>query len=231
MKVIKPCYEILRIAPKDDLKLIERAARTCYKSEEKMSESSGEVLIQKLIESGHEAMLEHSQMSVLFTVDRGVSHEMVRHRIASVAQESTRYCNYSKDKFGNEITVIEPVFYKDISEEEKEIIRRIFNGEQDLERGFEVTDLHRRYANWYTDCQLAEAGYFKLIKLGATPEEARAVLPNSLKTEVVVTTNFREWRHIFQLRADRHAHPQMVEIMTPLLASVRHSVPIIFDDI
>ena len=228
MRVIKPCYEILHLDP-EDIHRIERAARTCYKSEGKMAEGTAEELIALLIKSGHEAMLEHSQMSVIFTVDRGVSHEMVRHRLCSFAQESTRYCNYSFDRFGNEITFIEPSFYKDIPEEEKDVIRRIFEGEQDVERSFEVTDLHKRYANWYTDCQLAEAGYFKLIQLGASPQEARSVLPNSLKTDIVVTANYREWRTIFKLRAVKGAHPDMINVMRPLLEEVKTKVPVIFD--
>ena len=231
MKVIKPGYEMLRFNPQEDIWLIERAARNCYKSEDRIGEKSAEGLIRRLVESGHEAMLEHSQMSVLFTVDRGVSHEMVRHRLCSFAQESTRYCNYSKDKFGNEITVIEPVFYKDIPEEEKTVIREVFDNERKEPYDFEVTDLHRRYANWYTSCTVAESGYFNLLKLGATPQEARAVLPNSLKTEIVVTANLREWRKIFQLRTAKDAHPQIVEVMTPLLEEVRRSIPFMFNDI
>ena len=234
MKIIPASYEIIGFNPGDNMYRIERAARTCYKSEDKMDETSSERIIPKLIESGHEAMLEHSQLTVIFTVDRGVSHELVRHRIASFAQESTRYCNYSKDKFGNEITVIDPVFYKDIPENEKEEIRAIFNGEKEGTSGFEVTDLHKRYANWYTDCQLAEAGYFKLLKLGATPQEARAVLPNSLKTEIVVTANLREWRHILKLRAigvTGAPHPQMAEVMIPLLGTLKAELPLIFGDL
>lgn len=230
MKTIKASYQILHLDP-EDIHRIERAARTCYKSESKIGAGSAEELITLLIKSGHEAMLEHSQMSVIFTVDRGVSHELVRHRLCSFAQESTRYCNYSFDRFGNEITVIEPSFYKDIPEEEKMVIRRIFNGEQDVPRNFEITDLHKRYANWYTDCQVAESGYFKLLELGASAQEARSVLPNSLKTDIVVTANYREWRTIFKLRAAKGAHPDMREIMRLLLADVKANIPIIFDDI
>lgn len=230
MRVIKPCYEIQHLDP-EDIHRIERAARTCYKSESKIAAGSAEELIALLIKSGHEAMLEHSQMTVIFTVDRGVSHELVRHRLCSFAQESTRYCNYAFDRFGNEITVVEPSFYKDIPEEEKDVIRRMFNGEQDVERTFEVTALHKRYANWYTDCQLAESGYFKLIELGASAQEARAVLPNSLKTDIVVTANYREWRTIFKLRAAIGAHPDMINVMKPLLEEVKAKVPVIFDDL
>jgi len=230
MKVIKPSYEIMHLDP-EDIYRIERAARTCYKSEGKIKAGTAEELITLLIKSGHEAMLEHSQMSVIFTVDRGVSHELVRHRLASFAQESTRYCNYSFDRFGNEITVIEPSFYKDIPEEEKAEIRAIFNGEKQERAGFEITDIHKRYANWYTSCQLAESNYFKLLQLGASAQEARSVLPNSLKTDIVVTANYREWRTIFKLRAAKGAHPDMLNIMQLLLADVKANVPVIFDDI
>lgn len=232
MKVINSGYEIVVFNPEEDVKCIERAARLCYKSEAAIKDGSAEQIIKLLISKGHEAMLEHSRLSVIFTVDRGVSHEMVRHRICSFAQESTRYCNYSQDKFGNEITVIEPVFYKDIPEERKQTIRDLMNGKiKDIPADFGITDLDKRYANWYTDCEMAESGYFKLLELGAAPQDARSVLPNSLKTEIMVTTNYREWRQIFRLRTAPDAHPQIREVMQALLDYVKTKVPVIFDDI
>lgn len=208
MKVIPASYEILTpISEKGiyELKEIERIARTCYKSENFISEddSSARNLIRALIKSGHEAMIEHGSISVKFTVDRGVSHEIVRHRIASFAQESTRYCNYSKDKFGNELTFIRPFFFEN-------------SARMDL---------------WKNAMQRCEDIYFDLLKTGAKPEEARSVLPNSLKTEIVMTANYREWRHFLLLRADEKAHPQMREVALPLLKELHDRIPMIFDDI
>ena len=165
---------------------------------------SAKKLVKRLIKSGHEAMLEHSSLSVRFVVDRGVSHEIVRHRLFSFAQESTRYCNYSKDKFGKELTFIKPCFWH--------------------------TD-DKRYVWWSQLCDQAEAHYFALLLQGATPQEARTVLPNSLKTELIVTGNYREWRHFFKLRTEEAAHPQMREIAVPLLKELKSKIPIIFDDI
>ena len=211
MKIIKPGYKILTpINGLKELRMIEYIGRTCYKSEDKISPDgeSAKKFVKMLIDRGHEAMLEHGHISVKFIVDRGVSHEIVRHRMASYAQESTRYCNYSKDKFGNEITFIEPCFWQD-SEFERENL----------------------YAEWYGLCQEAEDSYFELIKYGATPQQARAVLPNSLKTEVVMTANYREWRHFFKLRCDPAAHPQMREVAIPLLQELNKEIPVIFEDL
>lgn len=186
------------------LKKIERIGRTCYKSEDKITDTSAVNFVKMLIERGHEAMIEHIHISVRIICDRGVSHEIVRHRIASYAQESTRYCNYSKDKFGNEITVIEPNFWED-KPECKQI--------------------------WEQAMRQSEEAYLKLIELGASPQEARSVLPNSLKTEIVVTMNLREWRHFFKLRTDKSAHPQIREIAIPLLQAFKEKIPVVFDNI
>lgn len=213
MKIIKPYYEIMiPINRKEILKTLETAGRTCYKSEDKITEDSASKFVKTLIKSGHEAMIEHYNMTIKFVCDRGVSHEIVRHRVASYAQESTRYCNYSKDKFGNEITVIKPFF---------------FNNEQ--EDGIGYTDM--RYFYWKESCEWAEEYYFKLLELGATPQEARSVLPNSLKTEIVVTMNLRELRHFLRLRTAKAAHPQMREITIPLLNELREELPEVFGDI
>ena len=188
-----------------ELKELERIARTCYKSENHISDddTSARNIVRALINSGHEAMIEHGSVSVRFTVDRGVSHEIVRHRMASFAQESTRYCNYSNDKFGNELTFIRPYFFEDSA----------------------------RFSIWLDAMANAERAYFDLLKTGAKPEEARSVLPNSLKTELIMTANYREWRHFFSLRADSKAHPQMREVAIPLLRDMAKQLPIIFDDI
>lgn len=209
MQIIDPRYEILTPISEggmDELKMIEKIARVCYKSESHITEDgeSAKKLITALIRSGHEAMLEHGIISVKFTVDRGVSHEIVRHRMASFAQESTRYCNYSGDKFGNELTFIKPSF-------------------------FDGPDRMGAYNRWLKSMEAAEKNYMKLMSLGAKPEEARSVLPNSLKTEIVVTANYREWRHIFALRTSHRAHPQIREVMIPLMLELRDRIPVIFD--
>lgn len=243
MNIVKAGYEIIKPdihdeqAVKDIYRTLERIGRVCYKSENQITDETSEKFIQRLIANRHEAMLEHGVMTVIFTVDRGVSHELVRHRMASFAQESTRYCNYSKDKFGNEITVIEPVFFQDISEQTKATVREVMDGEpigrsEMFEEG--ITSNIQQYANWYSACRKAEKNYFRMLENGATPEQARDVLPTSLKTNIVITTNFREWRHIFDLRAagiTGKPHPQMKEIMVPLLMECASKMPALFGDI
>lgn len=189
------------------LEKIEKVARTCYKSEEKIQEGSAAKMVASLIKSGHEAMLEHASVTVKFVVDRGISHELVRHRLASFAQESTRYCNYSKDDFGSEITFIIPEYLDYKSAE---------------------------WNTWKETMKACEDSYFKLLDIGLTPQEARAVLPNSTKTEVVMTANLREWRHFFKLRAlgtTGKPHPQMLEVTVPLLEDFKQMIPVVFDDL
>ena len=233
MKIVKASYEILTPISEggiEELQRIERAARTCYKSEDKITPdgSSAEKLVKSLIKRGHEAMLEHSQLSVKFICDRGVSHELVRHRLASYAQESSRGCNYSQDKFGDEITVIEPCFYDMIPKETKEFLIQFLDGK--ITPFSEISEDMKRYARWYDACRTAENEYFRMLEFGATTEEARNILPNSLKTEIVMTANYREWRKVFQLRCATDAHPQMREIMVPLCLELQEKLPIIFDD-
>lgn len=206
MKIVKPSYKILtKTSELTMYKDLEAVARTCYKSESHIKDdgSSAKSLIQALIRGGHFAMLDHEFIKVRFICDRGIGHELVRHRHCAFAQESTRYCNYSKDKFGNEITVIEPYFFKDSA----------------------------RYSIWKDACESAEKAYFELLETGASPQEARSVLPNSLKTEIVVTADITEWRHIFEQRTAEAAHPQMRELMLPLLADLNKRYPVFFGDI
>lgn len=233
MKIILPSYEILTdISPFGicELEQIERAARICYKSEDKYQDQaeSAKKLIKKLIANGHEAMLEHSTLSVKFICDRGVSHELVRHRLASFAQESTRYCNYMQDKFGNELTFIDPCFFS-ISDVAKANVMNASPEELHIDPYF--TDDMKAYRCWVDACKEAEIDYLSMLVYGCSPQEARAVLPNSLKTEVVITANYREWRHILKLRTDKAAHPQMRELMVPLLKDLYERIPVIFDDI
>ena len=205
MKVIKPSFEILTSIDRTAiLKQIERVARTCYKSEDAITEKSAPKMVGALIKRQHLAMIEHFSISVKFICDRGVSHEIVRHRVASYAQESTRYCNYSSGKHGNEITVIEPLFFEPNTPE---------------------------YAAWYAACEFSEKVYMDLLMMGKTPQEARSVLPNSLKTEIVVTMNLREWIHFFNLRAlgtTGAPHPQMKESALPVLKAFADKLPEVF---
>lgn len=209
MKIVNAGYEILTKLSEngiEELQHIEKIGRVCYKSEDKITEDgeSARKFVKMIIDRGHEAMIEHSSLSVKFIVDRGVSHELVRHRIASFAQESTRYCNYSKDKFDNGVTFIRPFFFDEPS---------------------------RQYDFWKRAMEEAEYCYLHLLENGATPQEARSVLPNSTKTEITITANYREWRNFFKLRTAKAAHPQMREVTIPLLAELKEKLPIIFDDI
>lgn len=183
---------------------IERYARICYKSEDRMTEDYNDKFLSSIISRGHESVIEHEKVTVMFIVDRGITHEIVRHRIGSYSQESTRYCNYSHDKFGNEITVIKPYYLEDNEE---------------------------AYTEWYKACEASEKGYFAMLEKGCSPQEARAVLPTCLKTEIAVTYNLREWRHFFELRCAAAAHPQMREVTIPLLLLFKERLPILFNDI
>lgn len=200
MKIIKPSFIIEDDIDGDKiLRNLERYGRTCYKSEEKMTPDSAKNFIRAIIKSGHESVIEHEKVTVRIICDRGVTHEMVRHRIASYSQESTRYCNYKSKG----MKVIDPFFFKGHDE---------------------------KYKVWQEAMDSCEESYNKLIEMGAMPQEARSVLPNSLKTEIVVTYNLREWRHFFKLRCSPKAHPQIREIAVPILKEFKEKIPVIFDD-
>lgn len=207
MKVVSQSYEILTDLSdpiSSILKPIEVAGRTCYKSEDKITDDSCIKFCKMLIDRNHTAMLEHSQLSVRFITNRAIANEIVRHRIASYAQVSTRYCNYSKDKFGSEITVIEPA---------------------------NITNDSQNYSIWWSSCKNAEDSYMAMLSNDVKPEIARDVLPLSLATELVVTANIREWRNILQLRTSKFAHPQIVSLMKSLLSELKLKIPVLFDDI
>lgn len=205
MKIIEPYFEIMdELDGRKMLQKIEKIGRVCYKSEDLITEDSAEKFVGNILKRGHESVIEHEKISVKMVCDRGVTHEIVRHRVASYSQESTRYCNYQKDKFGNELTFIKPVFWSEDSEE---------------------------YAVWKNMMQQCEDQYMKLIDLGASPQEARSILPNSLKTEIVVTMNLREWRHFFRLRTAGAAHPQMREIACMVLEEFHRQIPVVFDEL
>lgn len=227
MKIIKPSVELLTtIDGQEVLKRIELAGRVCYKSEDKITDDSAEKFVRNIIKLGHESVLEHCSITLKFICDRAVANELVRHRIASYSQESSRYCNYSQDKFGNEITVIKPCFFEDINE--TKVITNITNPIEDKST-LNIQELGYRY--WYVSCRTAELNYFNMLDLGFTPEEARDVLPLSLKTELVMTANLREWRHFFKLRCAKAAHPQMREVAIKALEIMKNVIPIVFDDI
>lgn len=205
MRIIQPSFKYNDYYDGEDLlRKIEKAGRVCYKSEEKISDGSSKEFVRMIIKSGHESVLEHEKITVTIICDRGISHEIVRHRIASYSQESTRYCNYSSDKFDKQLTFIKPCFWDESS---------------------------NNYLIWKSEMENIEKIYNQLIDSGASPQEARTVLPNSLKTEIVVTMNIREWRHFFTLRCSAAAHPQMREIACRMLESFHITFPVLFDDI
>lgn len=199
MKVINPYVEIeADELSRKKLQKIEKAARTCYKSEYQDDPK----FIERIIKRGHESVLEHEKITVRIVCDRGVTHEIVRHRVGAYSQESTRYCNYSQGKFGGELTFIRP---------------------------FGLNE--HTYNDWKEAVDSAEYYYLNMLRQGSTPEWSRDVLPNSLKTEIVVTYNMREWRHFFRLRADKAAHPQIRQIAIPLLLTFKQVLPELFYDI
>jgi len=234
MKIIKPSFIFEEeINGEEILKRIERYGRTCYKSEDKATPESAEAFIGAILKSGHESVIEHEKITVRVICDRGVTHEIVRHRIASYSQESTRYCNYAKGKFGSEITVIEPFFFeRDASRKEIEIPASWRNSSgMPVISKYAVAELNE-FDVWAMSMLFDEWAYNTLIdKFGRTPQEARDVLGNSLKTEIVITYNLREWRHFFKLRTSIKAHPQMREITIPMLEEFKKKLPVIFDDI
>lgn len=203
MKLIEPYFIIespfLRHDVEAMLRLIESAGRTCYKSEGKTTCDSAPAFVNKLANIfKHESIIEHCSVTVRFICDRGISHELVRHRLAAFSQESTRYCNYGK---ADEITIIRQPWWEEGTPE---------------------------FANWYNACLVCETAYLDLLARGASPQQARSVLPNSLKTEIVMTCNLREWRHVFRLRNSSKAHPQMQQLMKPLAEHFHSVMPELF---
>lgn len=205
MKVIEPCVFLEQEIDTDSImRHIEKAGRVCYKSESNIAENSAEKFIKSILKRGHESVIEHVSITFRVVCDRGVTHEIIRHRIASYSQESTRYCNYSQDKFGNELTFIRPCFWDEDSE---------------------------NYELWKTSMLDIEKNYFKLIDRGVTPQQARSILPNSLKTEIYITMNLREWRHFLKLRTSKAAHPQMRQVAIMIFDIFKEKLPVLFDDI
>ena len=201
MKIIEQSWEWLQ-QPVKPLEIIERAGRTCYKSEKRITSGSAEKFVQMILEMGHETVLEHASASVRFITNRGVTHELVRHRLASFSQESTRYV-----KYGDEIECIKPVWWDDVnySKARKQI--------------------------WIDAMESAEKAYHAALKAGDKPEQAREMLPHATKVEIVVTANFREWRHIFELRGSVKAHPQMRALIQDCLHGFAVEIPVVFADL
>ncbi len=205
LKIIEPSVELAQVLDAAEImKHIERAGRVCYKSESNISDESAEKFIANIIKSGHESVIEHVSITFKIICDRGVTHELVRHRLASYSQESTRYCDYSGDKFGGELTFIKPCFWNDNDE---------------------------NFLLWRQTMATIEKNYLEMRQKGARPEQARSILPNSLKTEIFMTANLREWRHFLKLRTSKRAHPQMREIALKIYEILNESLPVIFSDI
>lgn len=201
MNIIEPYHLIETIFSREGVyRDLEKWGRTAYKSEDSITYESAQKFLRNIIRRGHESVLEHVSITVRFICDRGVTHEIVRHRLVAYTQESTRYCDYQKKG----VTFIEPPFWQ--------------HGTM-------------QYQRWYIAMENAERAYVQLMENGATPQEARSVLPNSLKTEIVATANIREWRHILRLRTASNAHPQMRQLMIPLLEDLRAILPVLFEDV
>ena len=205
MKIIEPGVELAQdLNAAEIMRHIERAGRVCYKSESNISDTSAEKFIANIIKSGHESVIEHVSITFKIICDRGITHEIVRHRLASYSQESSRYCDYSGDKFGGELTFIKPCYWNDDDE---------------------------NYLLWRQTMETIEQNYLTMRKNGARPEQARAILPNSLKTEIFMTANLREWRHFLKLRTSKRAHPQMRQIALKIFEILNSNLPVIFSDI
>ena len=205
MKIVDASVELVtEFDTEKIMKHIERAGRVCYKSESRISDTSAEKFIANIIKSGHESVIEHVSLTFKIICDRGITHEIVRHRLASYSQESSRYCDYSNDKFDGELTFIKPCFW---------------------------TEDDENFQLWKQTMAYLEERYLNMRKSGIRPEQARSILPNSLKTEIFMTANLREWRHFLKLRTSNRAHPQMREIALKIYKILNEKLPILFSDI
>lgn len=203
MIIEKPSITVQQYNPKQVLKNIEKACRTCYRSEDKITEESYKTLLKNCITRGHESVLEHEKITVTLRCDIGVYKDLTRHRIASFSIESTRYCNYNKDKFDNQLHLIEPC---------------------NIEPG-------QIYAFWMNEMQNIEHTYQEMSRRGCTPDQMRMILPHSTAATVTMTANIREWKHILELRCTKHAHPSVQQIMIPLLLYFKETMPEIFGNV
>lgn len=206
MRIIDPSHSWIQLPTRGTVySMIAAAMRNCYRAELNAMPATDEEMVEKAIKRGHLSVIEFATASVNIICDRGVSHELVRHRIAGFAQESTRYCNYSGEKFGRELTFIRPSWA----------------------HGPNIED-NPFYQDWLAHMFVCEKTYMNMLDHGASPQEARAVLPNSLATKIAVTANMREWGHIFKMRCDMPAHPDMRHSMNPILIDMVAAYPTIF---
>lgn len=203
MRIVKPWIQVEKIDGKRIMKRIERACRTCYRSEGKITEDSYKKLLKNCITRGHESVLEHEKVTVRIYNDLGSYKDLTRHRHASFSVESTRYCSYDKDKYGNEIAIMDVPYIED----------------------------KETYEIWKKTMQEIENGYIKMKELGATTDMCRELLPHSIAAEYTMTANIREWKHILSLRANNHVHPSIRQVMIPLLKYFKEQMPEIFDDV
>lgn len=204
MQIVEPYIQVEKVDGKKIMKNIERACRTCYRSEGKITEESYKTLLKNCITRGHESVLEHEKVTIRMYCDLGVYKDLTRHRIASFSIESTRYCNYGKDKFGNELKFIKPC-----NMEEKT----------------------KLYDNWKNTCEAIEKNYIEMSNDGALPDQLRMILPHSIAAEVTMTANIREWMHILSLRTSKHTHPSIRQLLIPLLLHFKEIMPEIFETI
>lgn len=204
MQIVDPYIQVEKVDGKKIMKNIERACRTCYRSEGKITEESYKTLLKNCITRGHESVLEHEKVTIRMYCDLGVYKDITRHRIASFSIESTRYCNYGKDKFGNELKFIKPC---------------------NIEEGTEL------YNNWKDTCELIEKNYIEMSNAGALPDQLRMILPHSIAAEVTMTANIREWKHILTLRTSNHTHPAIRQLFIPLLLHFKEIMPEIFEEV
>ncbi len=203
MRLVEPWIKVEKFDGVKIMKRIERACRTCYRSEDKISEDSYKNLLTNCLNRGHESVLEHEKITVRIYSDIGSYKDLTRHRFASFSVESTRYCSYNKDKYGNEIAIIDPVYIED-----KEV-----------------------YATWKNAMEEMEKSYMKMKELGATTDMCREILPHSTAAEYTMTANIREWKHILELRTTNHVHPAIRQILIPLLLLFKEQMPEIFGNI
>lgn len=204
MKIINPKIEVEQYDPVKIMKNLERACRTCYRSEGLITEDSYKKLLKNCINRGHESVLEHEKITVRMVCDIGVYKDLTRHRFGSFSIESTRYCNYGKDKFDNEIKFIKPCNIEESTEE---------------------------YTEWQWCLSQIEESYMKMTELGCTPDQMRMILPHSTAAEVTMTANIREWRHILDLRTKKMTHPAIRQLLIPLLLKFKYTMPELFDEI
>lgn len=203
MRLVEPWIKVENFNGVKIMKRIERACRTCYRSEDKISEESYKNLLTNCLNRGHESVLEHEKITVRIYSDIGTYKDLTRHRFASFSVESTRYCSYNKDKYGNEIAVVNPVYIED-----KEV-----------------------FETWKKAIEDMEKAYMKMKELGASTDMCREILPHSTAAEYTMTANIREWKHILELRTTNHVHPAIRQVLIPLLLLFKEQMPEIFGDI